>query len=112
MSAAISSRCWYTRSRNAKKMLLRAMSGMSRQAGKAAFGGGDRRVDLGGAAARHAADHLAGRRVEDGPGVLERDLDGRAVDPVGQDRAGPPSARGVSMAMWLRSSCVRRSAVA
>ena len=37
MSAASSSRCWYMRFRNAKKMLLRAMSGMSRQAGNAAL---------------------------------------------------------------------------
>ena len=86
MSAASSSRCSYMRLRNAKKMLLRAMSGMSRQAGNAAVGGFDRLVDLGLAAARHACDHLAGRRVGDGPGLLGQDLDGRAVDVVGQDR--------------------------
>jgi len=37
ISAASSSRCSNMRPRKAKKMLLRAMSGMSRQAGKAAF---------------------------------------------------------------------------
>ena len=47
MRAASSSRWRKSCSRKAKKTSLRAMSGMSRQAGKAAFAAATARVDLG-----------------------------------------------------------------
>jgi hypothetical protein len=47
---------------------------------------GDRGVDLGGTTAGNAADDKTGGRVVDGLGLLGQDLDGAAVDPVGQDR--------------------------
>jgi hypothetical protein len=49
-------------------------------------GGGDRLVDFVLAAPRNTGDDLAGGRVVDRPGLLGQDLEGSAVDPVGQDR--------------------------
>ena len=85
MRAASSSRCRQTSSRKAKKTWLRAISGVSRQAGKAARAAATAALDLGGPAARDAGDDLAGGRVVDRAGLLREDLDRPAVDPVGQD---------------------------
>ena len=77
-------------------MLLRAMSGMSRQAGKAAFAAATAASTSAGPAARHAGDDLAGRRVVDGPGLLGQDLDGRPSiqwERIGSVAGGLPGLR-------------------